>query len=121
MNQFPEPGVLVRISYQRLPARLLPPGSALTVWLKTSVSWVPKLRYCNRHIGHTVIAAKLMEIFEDVGIADGVVNYLPGVGEEIGPALVENPGVDLIAFTGSQAVGVGCSVTQGAAFGSDMP
>lgn len=54
-----------------------------------------------------VIAAKLAEIIEDVGIPDGVVNYLPGVGEEIGPELVGSPDVDVIAFTGSQAVGLG--------------
>src|SRR5262249_51347007 len=42
-----------------------------------------------------------------VGIPDGVANYLPGVGEEIGPELVASPDVDLIAFTGSQAVGLG--------------
>jgi RHH-type proline utilization regulon transcriptional repressor/proline dehydrogenase/delta 1-pyrroline-5-carboxylate dehydrogenase len=51
-------------------------------------------------------AARLMEVLEDVGMPDGVVNFLPGVGEEIGPALVESPDVDLIAFTGSQAVGL---------------
>jgi RHH-type proline utilization regulon transcriptional repressor/proline dehydrogenase/delta 1-pyrroline-5-carboxylate dehydrogenase len=54
-----------------------------------------------------IIAARLMEIFEDVGIPDGVINYLPGVGEEIGPELVGSPEVDLVAFTGSQAVGLG--------------
>jgi len=54
-----------------------------------------------------IIAAKLMEILEEVGVPDGVVNYLPGVGEEIGPELVGSPEVDLIAFTGSQAVGLG--------------
>lgn len=54
-----------------------------------------------------VIAAKLMEIFREAELPDGVVNFLPGVGEEIGPALVESPDVDLIAFTGSQAVGLG--------------
>ena len=32
----------------------------------------------------SVIAAKLMEILQDVGIPDGVVNYLPGKGEEVG-------------------------------------
>ena len=48
----------------------------------------------------SVIAAKLMEIFQNAGIPDGVVNYLPGVGEEVGPELVGNPDVDLIAFTG---------------------
>jgi RHH-type proline utilization regulon transcriptional repressor/proline dehydrogenase/delta 1-pyrroline-5-carboxylate dehydrogenase len=54
-----------------------------------------------------VIASKLMEFIEAVGIPDGVVNYLPGIGEEIGPRLVSDPDVDLIAFTGSKAVGLG--------------
>ena len=53
-----------------------------------------------------VIAAKLMEIIREAGIPDGVVTYLPGVGEEVGPALVGHPGVDLIAFTGSRSVGL---------------
>jgi len=60
-----------------------------------------------------VIAAKLMEIFEDVGLPPGVVNYLPGVGEEVGPELVGSPDVDLIAFTGSRTVGL--SINQKAA------
>nr|MDQ3331484.1 L-glutamate gamma-semialdehyde dehydrogenase [Planctomycetota bacterium] len=54
-----------------------------------------------------VIAAKLMEVFRDAGLPEGVVNYLPGVGEEIGPELVGSPLVDLIAFTGSREVGLG--------------
>jgi RHH-type proline utilization regulon transcriptional repressor/proline dehydrogenase/delta 1-pyrroline-5-carboxylate dehydrogenase len=54
-----------------------------------------------------IIAAKLQEVFEDVGIPDGVVNFLPGVGEEIGPELVGSPEVDLVAFTGSLPVGLG--------------
>ncbi len=53
-----------------------------------------------------VIAAKLMEIFRSIGLPDGVVNYLPGIGEEIGPDLVASPDVDLIAFTGSREVGL---------------
>lgn len=54
-----------------------------------------------------IIAAKLMEILQDVGIPDGAVNFLPGVGEEIGPELVNHPDVNLIAFTGSRPVGLG--------------
>ncbi len=54
----------------------------------------------------SVVAAKLMEIFQDVHLPAGVVNYLPGVGEEIGPELVNSPDVDLIAFTGSRQVGL---------------
>lgn len=54
----------------------------------------------------SVIAAKLMDIFMEAGLPDGVVNYLPGLGEEIGPVLVQSPDVDVIAFTGSRAVGL---------------
>jgi RHH-type proline utilization regulon transcriptional repressor/proline dehydrogenase/delta 1-pyrroline-5-carboxylate dehydrogenase len=54
----------------------------------------------------SVVGAKLMEVWEEVGLPPGVVNYLPGVGEEIGPTLVEHPDVAVVAFTGSQAVGL---------------
>jgi RHH-type proline utilization regulon transcriptional repressor/proline dehydrogenase/delta 1-pyrroline-5-carboxylate dehydrogenase len=54
----------------------------------------------------SVIAAKLMELIQDAEVPDGVVSYLPGDGEEIGPVLVGHPEVDLIAFTGSRAVGL---------------
>ncbi len=54
----------------------------------------------------SVIAAKLMEIFTEAGLPAGVVNYLPGVGEEIGPTLAEHPDVALVAFTGSRGVGM---------------
>src|SRR6516164_5066098 len=53
-----------------------------------------------------VVAAKLMEVLQEVGLPPGVVNYLPGVGEEVGPVLVNDPRVALIAFTGSRAVGL---------------
>ncbi|MCS6850923.1 MAG: L-glutamate gamma-semialdehyde dehydrogenase [Gemmataceae bacterium] len=54
----------------------------------------------------SVVAAKLMEVFEEVGLPPGVVHYLPGIGEEVGPVLVQHPDVALIAFTGSKAVGL---------------
>lgn len=53
-----------------------------------------------------VIAAKLLEIYREAGIPAGVINYLPGLGEEAGAALVRHPQVHIIAFTGSQAVGL---------------
>ena len=53
-----------------------------------------------------VIAFKLFELAREAGLPEGVLNYLPGVGEEIGPALVGSPDVDLIAFTGSRNVGL---------------
>jgi len=46
----------------------------------------------------------LAEMIEQLDLPDGVVSVLPG-GTNVGEALVGNPGVDKIAFTGSSAVG----------------
>jgi RHH-type proline utilization regulon transcriptional repressor/proline dehydrogenase/delta 1-pyrroline-5-carboxylate dehydrogenase len=54
-----------------------------------------------------IIAFRLVEILREAGTPEGVVQYLPGPGGEIGSALVEHPGVANIAFTGSSAVGLG--------------
>jgi 1-pyrroline-5-carboxylate dehydrogenase len=53
-----------------------------------------------------VIAAKLMELFEEVGLPVGVVNYLPGSGGAIGDYLTTHPKVRFINFTGSKEVGL---------------
>jgi RHH-type proline utilization regulon transcriptional repressor/proline dehydrogenase/delta 1-pyrroline-5-carboxylate dehydrogenase len=57
----------------------------------------------------SLIAAKLAGFIRtalsEAGIPEGVFQFLPGVGEEIGPLLVQDARVHLIAFTGSQAVG----------------
>jgi RHH-type proline utilization regulon transcriptional repressor/proline dehydrogenase/delta 1-pyrroline-5-carboxylate dehydrogenase len=52
----------------------------------------------------SVVGAKLMECLQAAGVPPGVVNFLPGIGEEIGPLLVTHPDVALIAFTGSLKV-----------------
>jgi RHH-type proline utilization regulon transcriptional repressor/proline dehydrogenase/delta 1-pyrroline-5-carboxylate dehydrogenase len=54
----------------------------------------------------SVVAARFMDIIRNSGLPSGVINFLPGIGEEVGPALISHPDVDLIAFTGSQAVGL---------------
>ena len=54
-----------------------------------------------------IIAYELVRILRAAGVPDGVVQFLPGPGSEVGKALVEHPGVDIIAFTGSSAVGLG--------------
>ena len=54
----------------------------------------------------SVVAARLMDAFEEAGFPPGVVQYLPGIGEEIGPTLVGHPDVSIVAFTGSRAVGL---------------
>jgi 1-pyrroline-5-carboxylate dehydrogenase len=52
------------------------------------------------------IAAKFMEILEEVGLPPGVVNFLPGPGGVIGDTLVTHPKTRFIAFTGSKEVGL---------------
>jgi aldehyde dehydrogenase (NAD+) len=46
----------------------------------------------------------LAEIIADADLPPGVVNIVPGAGD-IGRALVEHPGIDKVAFTGSTEVG----------------
>ena len=48
---------------------------------------------------------ELASSFTDAGLPPGVVNIVTGVGETAGAAIVEHPDVDVIAFTGSNAVG----------------
>ena len=52
-----------------------------------------------------VMGYKLVEIYQEAGIPDGVINYLPGAGKEVGEYLVKHPGVNLINLTGSKEVG----------------
>jgi RHH-type proline utilization regulon transcriptional repressor/proline dehydrogenase/delta 1-pyrroline-5-carboxylate dehydrogenase len=53
-----------------------------------------------------VIAWQLVDVFNAAGLPQGVLQYLPGPGEEAGEYLVSHPGIDLIAFTGSKEVGL---------------
>lgn len=66
----------------------------------------------------SIVAAKLMEIIHAAGIPDNVIQFLPGVGEDIGPALVGSPEVDVIAFTGSRSVGLAINELAAQAHGS---
>jgi betaine-aldehyde dehydrogenase len=50
-------------------------------------------------------ALEMAKWFDDVALPPGVVNVVTGFGEGAGAPLVEHPGVDKIAFTGSVAVG----------------
>jgi 1-pyrroline-5-carboxylate dehydrogenase len=52
------------------------------------------------------IAAKFMELLEQIGLPDGVVNFCPGEGPDFGSAVVVHPQTRFIAFTGSKAVGL---------------
>jgi len=52
------------------------------------------------------IAAKFVEVLEEAGMPDGVVNFCPGSGATFGNAIVGHPKTRFIAFTGSKAVGL---------------
>lgn len=53
-----------------------------------------------------VIAAKFFEVLQEVGLPDGVVNFLPGSGALAGEFLVKHPKTRFISFTGSKDVGL---------------
>ncbi|MDH3215821.1 MAG: L-glutamate gamma-semialdehyde dehydrogenase [Candidatus Krumholzibacteria bacterium] len=53
-----------------------------------------------------VVAAKFVEILEEIGLPPGVVNYLPGSGADVGDYVVQHPKLRFIAFTGSKEVGL---------------
>ena len=53
----------------------------------------------------TVTAWMLCKIFQEVGLPNGVLNLVCGLGSKAGQALVEHPDVKVISFTGSTKVG----------------
>jgi len=52
-------------------------------------------------------------LLHEAGLPSGVLNVVQGLGGEAGAALVANPGVDLISFTGSSAVGRAIQIVAG--------
>nr|BFD85710.1 aldehyde dehydrogenase family protein [Streptomyces sp. Xyl84] len=64
----------------------------------------------------TPLTAQLFaEAVDEAGIPAGVFNLVTGLGPVAGQALAEHPGVDLVSFTGSTAVGRRIGATAGAA------
>lgn len=53
-----------------------------------------------------IIAAKFMEIVEEVGMPGGVVNFVSGSGLDVGETLITNSRIRFISFTGSREVGL---------------
>jgi 1-pyrroline-5-carboxylate dehydrogenase len=54
----------------------------------------------------SVIGAKVAEIFEEAGLPEGVLNFCPGFGGEIGDYLVGDARTRFVSFTGSVATGL---------------
>jgi betaine-aldehyde dehydrogenase len=50
-------------------------------------------------------ALRLGQLALEAGIPAGVINVVPGLGQEAGAALAQHPGIDKISFTGSPETG----------------
>ena len=48
---------------------------------------------------------EMAALTKEAGLPDGVLNVVTGTGPELGPALVENPHVAMVTFTGSDKTG----------------
>ena len=53
------------------------------------------------------VVRMLAECFRDAGLPEGVFNFVTGPGSTLGQALIDNPDVDGVTFTGSFDVGMG--------------
>src|SRR5262249_27140749 len=53
-----------------------------------------------------VMAWHLAQVLQEAGLPPGVLSFLPGLGEEVGQALVNHPQIAVVAFTGSRDVGL---------------
>ena len=53
-----------------------------------------------------VVAAKFMEIMDEAGVPDGVINFVPGSSGEIGDYMVGHRDTNFVSFTGSKEVGL---------------
>ena len=52
------------------------------------------------------IGYRIVEIFKEAGLPEGVLNFIPGSGSEIGDYIVQHPKTRFISFTGSKEVGL---------------
>ncbi|MDI9833855.1 aldehyde dehydrogenase family protein [Streptomyces sp. KAU_LT] len=62
-----------------------------------------------------LVAQLFAEAVHEAGVPAGVFNLVTGLGPVAGQALAEHPGVDLVSFTGSTAVGRRIAAVAGAA------
>ena len=58
-------------------------------------------------------ATLLVELMAEAGIPPGVVNLVTGTGREVGDAIVENPDIGVISFTGSSVTGKSIALRAG--------
>ncbi len=54
-----------------------------------------------------IIGYKIVKIMIEAGVPNGVINFVPGQGEEIGKTIIESKEISGVVFTGSREVGYG--------------
>ena len=77
-----------------IPAEYLAPGFAAG----NAMVWVPAP-------STSVIAVKLLEVFDDTSLPEGAINLVVGEGPVVGDEVVRNDGTHAIGFTGSPETG----------------
>jgi phenylacetaldehyde dehydrogenase len=83
-------------------------------WNAPLSTTIEKITFCLA-TGNTVVlkpaeqaplsALRIGELFVEAGLPPGILNVVPGLGPVAGAALVEDPRIDRVAFTGSTATG----------------
>jgi RHH-type transcriptional regulator, proline utilization regulon repressor / proline dehydrogenase / delta 1-pyrroline-5-carboxylate dehydrogenase len=98
-------GVVAVISPFCFPMALLTGMTAAAVVMGNAVLVKPagSASVCGAHVASILIEA---------GLPRGVLNFVPGRGDQVGEHLVKHPGVDMIAFTGSRDIG--CRIVENA-------
>jgi acyl-CoA reductase-like NAD-dependent aldehyde dehydrogenase len=64
------------------------------------------------------VSARVVQLLLEAGVPSGVINFVPGGGESAGSALINDPRVSAVSFTGSTAVGWQTVATATARHGS---
>jgi 1-pyrroline-5-carboxylate dehydrogenase len=108
LQPFSSAGVWNQLEYRPLEGFVLAISPFNFTALGVNLTAAPAL------LGNTVIwkpassavysAYHLMRIFHEAGLPDGVINFVPGTGSQMGPVLLKHPDLAGVHFTGSTAV-----------------
>ncbi|MCC6743608.1 MAG: L-glutamate gamma-semialdehyde dehydrogenase [Acidobacteria bacterium] len=88
---------------------VIPPWNfplAITVGMMTAAAVAGNCVLVKPSSESPIIAAKFIELMEEVGLPKGVINFVPGSSSKIGDFLVGHPRIRFISFTGSRDVGL---------------
>ncbi len=92
-------GVFVVIAPFNFPLALSTGMSSAALLAGNAVVYKPSIQA-------PLTGSKLAQVYEEAGLPTGVFNLLFGSGERVGEPLIQHPGVDGVAFTGSKDVGM---------------